>query len=162
MKNRNASKRSTFRIALLLSLITILFQPLNAQTMDEKNKNNELSTLSKLNAQFIKNFINQDTVAHNEIIHEDFVCIQSSGIIIGRNEYMKGWANGYSLAGYKTFDYTDEDIRIFGNTALIRSRTVYTKITDGNTLKGSSVYTDTYVQEKGKWWCVQAQITPVK
>jgi hypothetical protein len=121
----------------------------------------DLSILSTLNARFIKNFITQDTVAHNEIIHKDFVCINNDGSIIGRNEYMSGWSGAYESSGYTAFSFTDEYIRIFGNMALVRSRTVYVKRKDGQTIEGSSVYTDTYIKENGKWLCVQAQITPV-
>ncbi len=49
-----------------------------------------------------------------------------------------------------------EHIRIFGNTALVKSKTNYTKTANGETVKGSSVYTDTYIKENGRWWCVQA------
>ena len=117
--------------------------------------------LSKLNAQFIKNFINQDTVAHNKIIHKDFVCIYSTGAIIDRDTYMKDWSNGYTTSKYTSFHYTDESIRLFGNMALVRSKTVYTKTIDGQTVHGNTIYTDTYVKENGRWWCVQAQLTAV-
>lgn len=129
--------------------------------MNEKN-NEDMHELSKLNAQFIRNFINSDTVAHNRIIHQDFVCIQGNGVIVTRDKYMKGWATGYRDSGYKTFEKTDEYIRIFGNTALVRSKTPYTKLADGSIVKGASVYTDTYIKENGRWWCVQAHITPIK
>jgi hypothetical protein len=75
---------------------------------------------------------------------------------------MKRWASGYSKSVYTSLSYTDELIRIFGNSALVRSKTVYTKVVDGKTVHGNSVYTDTYVKEGGTWKCVQAQITPVK
>jgi hypothetical protein len=122
----------------------------------------DLAELSRLNKQFIENFIHQDTVRHNTIIHPDFVCIQGDGSIESREEYMKHWASGYSKSGYTSFSYTDELIRIFGNAALVRSKTVYTKMVDGKTIQGNSIYTDTYVKEGGVWKCVQAQITPVK
>ena len=118
--------------------------------------------LMALNAQFIKNFVTQDAVAHDKILHKNFVCIQGVGTIVFRDEYLKNWATGYSKGGFTSFSYTDESIRIFGNTALVRSRTVFTKIVDGKEVNGSSLYTDTYVKENGKWLCVQAQITPVK
>jgi ketosteroid isomerase-like protein len=143
--------------------ITILtLQYVNAQTMGgTAERENDLTALSKLNAEFIENFISQDTVAHNKIIHRDFICIQGSGVVVGRDQYMKDWANGYKTSGYETFEYVDEHIRIFGDMALVKSRTNYTR-TKGETTKGSSVYTDTYIKENGRWWCVQAQITPIK
>lgn len=124
--------------------------------------NEDLHELQRLNAQFIKNFINSDTLEHTKIIHQDFVCIQSNGTIITREEYMKGWVSGYQDSGYTSFEKTDEYIRIFGNMALVRSKTPYSKVLDGKIVKGASVYTDTYIKEKGRWWCVQAQITSLK
>jgi hypothetical protein len=133
--------------------MTAISQEVAAQT--------DAAVLSKLNEKFIKNFVTMDTLAHNEIIHKDFVCINNDGSIIDRNTYMSGWSGAYQKAGYTTFSYTDEYIRIFGNTALVRSKTVYTKMKDGHTIEGNSVYTDTYIKENGRWWCIQAQITPV-
>jgi hypothetical protein len=128
----------------------------NVQVTDDDRR-----ALSLLNKKFIQNFINQDTVAHNEIIHKDFVCIDNSGEIMNRKRYMEDWSHSYKDGDFQSFTYHDEDIRIFGNTALVRSRTEYRK--SGNEkAKGGSVYTDTYVKEHGRWWCVQAQITPVK
>jgi hypothetical protein len=45
--------------------------------------------------------------------------------------------------------------------ALIRSKTVFTKIVDGKEVSGNSIYTDTYIKENGEWLCVQAQLTRV-
>lgn len=129
--------------------------------MNHPNPPDDKATLSALNAQFIKNFLDQDTVAHNKIIHKDFVCIESSGAIIQRDEYMKDWAHGYENSGYKTFSYTDEYIRIFGNMALVRSKTAFTKLVNGELVEGNTIYTDTYVKENGRWWCVQAHLTRV-
>ncbi len=134
-----------------------------AQTMNKPTaKDTDQATLSKLNEKFIKNFVTQDTISHNQIVHKDFVCIESSGAIVGRKEYMKDWATGYKDSGYTSFSMTDEFIRIFGGMALIRSRTMYTKIKDGTTVSGGTIYTDTYVKENGQWQCVQAQITPLR
>ena len=118
--------------------------------------------LTALNKQFIKNFIAQDTIGHNKIIHRDFVCIVNSGRIVERPQYMKAWANGYENGGYTSFLQKDEVIRIFGNTALVRSMTPWTRVKDGVTTNGADVYTDTYIKEDGRWWCVQAQITAIK
>jgi hypothetical protein len=127
-----------------------------------QNEKSDRAMLSKLNAQFINNFIKQDVPSHDKIIHKDFVCIENNGKVVQREEYLKDWATSYIKSGYTSFSYTDELIRIFGNTALVRSKTVYTKKIEGKEIKGNSIYTDTYVKENGKWLCVQAQITPVK
>lgn len=122
----------------------------------------DLEQLKALNRQFITNFLNDDTVAHNKIIHQDFVCIESSGKVIPRHEYMKSWASDYRNSGYTSFTYKEEAIRIFGNMALVRSVTPFTRLEGGKTVNGATIYTDTYIKENGRWWCVQAQLTAVR
>jgi ketosteroid isomerase-like protein len=124
--------------------------------------NTDATQLSALNAQFIKNFLTQDVKAHSDIIHKDFVCIESNGAIISREIYLKNWATDHDNSGYTSFTYTDELIRIFGHMALVRAKTVYTTNVDGKKVEGYTIYTDTYIKENGKWQCVQVQITPVK
>jgi hypothetical protein len=75
---------------------------------------------------------------------------------------MNNWATDFVNSGYTSFSYGEERIRIFDNVALVRSKATYTKTVNGKTITGYSVYTDTYVKENGRWWCVQAQITPVR
>ena len=118
--------------------------------------------LSELNAQFIHNFIKGDVQSHKQIIHQDFICIEGDGSIVDRETYMRNWPTDFINSGYTSFFYGDERIRIFDGTALVRSTTTYTKMVDGKKITGHSVYTDTYIKENGKWWCVQAHITPVK
>jgi ketosteroid isomerase-like protein len=120
------------------------------------------AVLSALNHQFIDNFIRQDAAKHSELIDPDFVCIKGNGTIVQREDYLKDWATAYGRGGYTSFTITDEHIRFFGNTALIRAKSVFTKSVDGRQVSGSSVYTDTYVKRADGWKCVQAQITPVE
>jgi hypothetical protein len=128
----------------------------------ENTLEQDIAALRGLNAQFIQNFISQDTVSHNAIIHPDFVCIESSGAIVDRQTYIKDWATAFYQSGYVKFGITDEFIRVFGNMALVRSKTNYTRVREGVSSAGSTIYTDTYVKDNGKWLCVQAQITPIK
>lgn len=155
----------------ILLLITLAAFQINSYTQTLAKNNistqpiearSDKQMLSELNAQFIRNFLMQDTVAHNKIIHKDFVCIESSGKIVSRDEYMKNWASDFDNSGYKSFSYTDEFVRIFGDMALVRSKTIYTKEMNGKIVQGSTIYTDTYVKENSTWLCVQAQLTPVK
>jgi len=147
-------------------LILICTQSL-AQTSSGKqsvnNKfNDDAAKLSALNAQFIQNFLHNDTVAHNKIIYKDFVCIVSNGKVVNRDDYMKEWSHGYDPSFYRSFAMQNELIRIFGNTALVRAETVYTYIDNDKEISGTTAYTDTYIKLDGRWWCIQAQLTPKK
>ncbi|HTH57893.1 MAG TPA: nuclear transport factor 2 family protein [Cyclobacteriaceae bacterium] len=145
---------------LFPSVVILFFVSFFLYSQINDNRASDRAVLSKLNAQFIKNYITHDTVAHNEIIHKDFVCIENNGTIENRKEYMKNWATDYPNAGFTAFGYKDEFIRFFGDVALVRSKSYYTRLKNGKTINGSSIYTDTYKKENGRWWCIQAQITP--
>jgi hypothetical protein len=154
------------RIISFCLLVIAGFQ-LSGQTNSGKQSitgtiKDDLALLSALNAQFIQNFLHNDTVAHNKIIYKDFVCIAGSGKIVNRNDYMKEWAHGYEFSDYTSFTMQNELIRIFGNTALVRAETPYTYMKDGKEISGTTIYTDTYIKVDGRWWCIQAQLTPKK
>ncbi len=120
------------------------------------------AVLSAINKKFINNFLQQDVQSHNKIIHENFVCIESNGTIVPRDVYLNNWATDFDNSGYTSFSYQDEVIRIFGNTALVRAKTVFSKAVNKKTITGYTIYTDTYLKEDDEWKCVQVQITPVK
>lgn len=121
----------------------------------------EMEVLSALNARFINNFLGQDAREHAKIIHPDFICIESNGQIVNRDVYLENWSTDFDNSGYIYFSYDKECIHIFGNIALVRSRTTYKKWVGGFQQTGYTIFTDTYLKEEGEWRCVQVQITPV-
>jgi hypothetical protein len=117
----------------------------------------DLAQLKEMNARFIHNFVTNDSAAHCQILHRDFVCISPDGAWIDRKNYLAWWAHGFD--GYKYWDYRDENIKVFGSTALVHAKNKYIVIREGKEITGMSMYTDTYIKENGQWKCVQAQIT---
>jgi Domain of unknown function (DUF4440) len=140
------------RRAIYLGLLTIVILRAAAQETD-------IDELKRLNATFIHNFVTNDSAAHSLIIHKDFVRISSEGQFMERKEYLDNWAHGFD--GFIYWDYRNEDIRIFGNMALVHSQNKYIVVKDGKEITGMSMYTDTYIKENGHWTCVQAQISKV-
>jgi ketosteroid isomerase-like protein len=117
--------------------------------------------LRALNARFINNFITNDVAGHDAILHEGFICITPTGARVSRADYLKAWATGFDAGRIPYFDYRDEKIDVFGDTALVRSTNRSVRMTDGVETGGMTMYTDTYVRDRGQWKCIQAQITPV-
>jgi hypothetical protein len=138
-------------ISAVTAFIFLFHFSANAQKSDKE-------ILTEINAQFIKNYINNDTISHTKIIHPKFRCITSSGQWQSRKQYMKEWLNGYT-PDIKDYGYDEVSITQFGNMALVSAKTHWT-LKNGN--KGGNLYTDVYVKEKGQWLCVQAQLTSVK
>jgi len=119
----------------------------------------DMAILKKLNATFIHNFVTNDVASHNLIIHKDFIRISSDGAYTGRKKYLEDWANGFGDIKY--WDYRNEDIKIFGSTALVHSQNKCIVIKDGKEIISLWMYTDTYIKENGEWKCIQAQIGKV-
>ena len=126
------------------------------QSCSQNSYDEDLQELRALNAEFIHNFVSNDVVRQDKIIHADFVYLNSEGKYVNRNDYLINWAHGYD--GYKYWDYRDEKISIFGNTGLVRSQNKYVYVLDGIEYSGMAIYTDVYIKENGEWKCIQAQI----
>ena len=142
-------------LLLLVLMAGIAFASFTQSSKDE-------ATLLSINRQFIKNFLNNDTLEHNKIIHpSNFLFIGTNGKLLDRNDYMQAWAHGYDKTITQKFDLEEVQVRIFDNMALIVAKTKDIKIKDGGYVTGETRYTDTYIKEKGEWRCVQVQLTRV-
>ena len=117
--------------------------------------------LCALNARFIHNFITNDVGSHDAILHPDFICITPTGARVSRADYLEAWATGFDAGRIPYYDYRDEKIDVFGDTALVRSTNKRVGSKDGVETVGMTMYTDIYVRRDGAWKCIQAQITPV-
>jgi ketosteroid isomerase-like protein len=117
--------------------------------------------LSALNARFIHNYITNDVPSHDAILHPEFICISPTGARVSRADYLKAWATGFDAGRFPYYDYRDEKIDVFGDTALVRSTNKRVTSQDGGESVSMTMYTDIYVRRDGAWKCVQAQITPV-
>jgi hypothetical protein len=118
--------------------------------------------LHALNARFIHNFITNDVASHDAILHKDFVCIDPNGRRVGREEYLRRWASQFDPDRIPYYDYRDEKIDVFGDTALLRSTNRSVRMVDGKEVVGMTMYTDVYVKDGNAWKCVQAQLTRVE
>jgi ketosteroid isomerase-like protein len=117
--------------------------------------------LRALNARFINNFITNDVPGHDAILHPGFICIDPDGRRVGRDEYLKRWGGQFDAAKIPYYDYRDEKIDVFGDTALLRSTNKSVRMVDGQEVVRMTMYTDVYVRDGGDWKCIQAQLTLV-
>ena len=143
---------------LLLASMVIAQATIYAQD-GQKTSSVDAARLIAINRQFIQNFINNDTVEHNKIIHSDFLFIGKDGSLHNRKEYMAGWAHGYDPKLIAEFVLEEVQVRILGEMALIVAKTRDKTMKDGQWTVGETRYTDTYIKEKWEWKCVQVQLT---
>lgn len=120
-----------------------------------------VAELRALNARFIHNFVTNDVPSHDDLLHPDFVCVQGDGSLLDRAAYLRGWATGFDPDVIPRWETRDELITIVGDVGLVRSTNVFTVASDGTVSERAIRYTDTYLHEGDRWWCLQAQLTPV-
>ena len=110
-------------------------------------------TLERLNQEYVDAFMNSDVDWYREHLSEDFVCIESDGSVLNKEQFLANTAKGPDVADYRL---EHVDLRIYGNAALVRATGLWTR-DDGS--MGISRYVDVYVRQKDAWKTVSAQIT---
>jgi hypothetical protein len=119
----------------------------------EETGSADMETLRRLNQEYVDAFMEADVGWYRDNLAPDFVCIESDGSVVGREEFLRKAGRGPDVAAYVLVDVR---IRIFGNAALVHATGSFTR-RDAST--GTSRYTDVYVLMDGKWKAVSAQIT---
>lgn len=120
-----------------------------------------LHDLHQLNRRFIHNYVTNNVAGHDAILHQRFSFINSQGARIDRAAYLKAWATGFDPAQMTYWDLRDEHITLLDNLALVSATNKFMELQHGKSTTGMAAYTDVYVNEAGRWLCLQAQITMV-
>ena len=113
----------------------------------------DLTTLERLNQEYVDAFINADVDWYQEHLAEDFVCVESDGSVLNKIQFLSNTVKGPDVIDYKLHEV---DVRIYGNAALVRATGVWIK-EEGS--MGMSRYTDVYIRTNNEWKAVSAQIT---
>jgi hypothetical protein len=141
----------------IIQVMVLVVFPILAEA---QKKSADETVLLKLNDDFIRNFVDNDTVAHNKIIHPSkFLLINAEGELVDRKAYMLKWSHGFDRTAMPEFEYRDTEIRLFGEMAIVIAKTHFRAQRDGKWGTGETRYADTYIRENGRWWCIQAQLT---
>ena len=111
--------------------------------------------LRQLNDQYLEAFMKADANWYREHLAEDFVCIESDGSVLVKDEFLVNAAKGPDVSQYSL---DEVNVRIYGDVALIQATGLFTR-RDGSS--GISRYLDIYARQQGSWKAVSAQITHV-
>jgi ketosteroid isomerase-like protein len=114
-----------------------------------------VTTLTRLNQEYVDAFMKADVGWYRDHLAEDFVCIDSSGTVLDKEAFLRDTAGGPNVAAYKLEEVS---VRVFGHVALVHATGVFTR-RDGTA--GTSRYTDVWALRDGKWKAVAAQITRI-
>lgn len=113
----------------------------------------DLALLHELNQGFILAVANSDVGWFDRNLSRDFVNSNPDGSFVERAAFLRQVTPPCPVA-----DFGVEDVRIalYGDTAIARGRTVYTKV-GGQRAAGR--YTDVWLREDGRWVCVSGDVT---
>lgn len=109
--------------------------------------------LERLNQEYVDAFMNADVEWYREHLAEDFLCIESDGSVLNKDQFLLNTSKGPDVDDYMLHEV---DVRIYGSVALVQATGSWIG-KDGS--KGISRYTDVYVKSEDVWKTVSAQIT---
>ena len=111
--------------------------------------------LRALNEEYIRALLSGDVDWYRARLADDFVCIESDGLILDRAAFLRRTALGSLLASYVLKEVT---VSFYGDVALVRARGEWTQRTG---VAGHSRYVDVYARCGGEWKVVSAQVTRI-
>jgi ketosteroid isomerase-like protein len=115
----------------------------------------DLEILKQLNHDYVQSFLNSDPQRYDELIADDFICIEPDGQLVDRAAFLAAAALPVMV---EYFRVEDVEIRLFGDFAQIVARTPY-KYPNGK--EGVSRYIDCWMKRDGQWRAISAHITPI-
>ena len=111
--------------------------------------------LRELNEDYIRALLAGDVAWYRARLADEFVCIESDGLILDKAAFLRRTAWGSSLASYSVDDVA---VSIYGDVGLVRAKGHWT---DKAGISGFSRYVDVYVHAGDDWKVVSAQVTRV-
>src|SRR5262245_19080809 len=122
--------------------------------MEETMQNgSDRIALEQLNAEYVAAFMNADVDWYRKHLAEEFVCIDSDGSLVTREQFLSQTAKGPDVTDYSL---ESVNVSLYAEVALVRA-TGFWRSKDGAV--GLSRYTDIWVRQNAQWEAVSAQIT---
>lgn len=115
----------------------------------------DVEILKQLNHDYVQSFLNSDAKRYDELIAENFICIEPDGQLYDRAAFLEAAAHPVAVDYFRV---EAVEIRVFGDFAQITARTPY-KMPSGR--EGVSRYIDCWIKRDGQWQAVSAQITGI-
>lgn len=111
--------------------------------------------LQRLNAEYVRAYLESDVAWFERYLATDFRCILSSGAIIDRAAFLRSIAEPVAMAAFEIEEVT---VQFAGEAAVVQARTRYETSSGA---RGGSRYTDVWVLRDGRWQALTAQITAI-
>ena len=104
----------------------------------------DVDVLAALNRDYIQSVQNGDVRRFDEILTDDFLCLNPDGSLVDKSQFLAQTARPVTITGLES---QDVKVRLLGDVAIIHARTNYTTA-DGAQRYGR--YTDVWARRNGK------------
>lgn len=122
--------------------------------MDEEGR------LLELDRRWNEAYPRRDLAALDEIIADDWACIDGAGRVIGKGELLERVASAPSFLDPYRFDETS--LRVFGDAAVVTGRLSGEGRDEEGAFYVEQRYTRVYAERGGLWRCIATQVTVVR
>jgi ketosteroid isomerase-like protein len=116
-----------------------------------KSAPDDLTTLLRLNDDYIESVRTSNVKRFSEILAEDFLCTLADGTLVDRQQFLINAAQPTTAHGLAIHDV---NVRVLGDAAIVHAATTFT-YPDGRPGRGR--YTDVWARRGGRWVAVAAQ-----
>ena len=113
----------------------------------------DIDALTALNRDYIQSVQNGDVRRFDEILTDDFLCLNPDGSLVDKSQFLAQTARPVTITGLES---QDVKVRLLGDVAIIHARTSYTT---ADVEQRNGRYTDVWARRDGKWLAVSAHVT---
>ena len=103
--------------------------------------------------------VKKDVAALDRIMADDWTGIDFQGAVLTKAEALGEVAKRSDATETSTTTLGKMKVRLFGNTAVVSGTEIETSLYRGKDSSGTYVWTDVFVQRKGRWQAVSSQST---
>jgi uncharacterized protein (TIGR02246 family) len=138
---------------LLIFSLSILLSP----AVFSQAGADDITTLKKLNEEWIHSYSGKDTATLGRILADDLIMITPNGSRIGRQDILNNMASPDQHV--KTTKVDKAEVRLLGNTALVLAEASFVTVENGKEASGRTSYLDVYEKRHGRWVAIAAHVT---
>ena len=151
------------RVSVLLLLIVAACGVSHARQAARTQLTKAEEEVRKLERQWLDAYEQNDAVAMERIVADDFVITFPNGGMQTKPQLMS-MIKAPRQPGQPRMKFRTEDVqsRAYDDTVILIGRVVSEYERDGKTVSEQSRYTDTYVRSKGRWQVVASHLSNVE
>ena len=102
----------------------------------------------------------QDQAAAERFLAEDYVLTSVGGV--SRHMSRQNWVASLPSIETELLEADVEDVRTYGDVAIVKARLRWLARTEGRSLNGSYAVTDVFTNDRGRWrasWRISVRLT---